>query len=60
MFRERPIAGGGITVSSGGFLNDPLGMTLAPNGDLLTANGGDGLIVETTPDGGGSRSKRRI
>jgi hypothetical protein len=29
----------------------PLGMTLAPNGDILTANGGDGNIVETTPFG---------
>jgi hypothetical protein len=26
-------------------------MTLAPNGDILTANGGDGNVVETTPDG---------
>jgi hypothetical protein len=26
-------------------------MTLAPNGDILTANGGDGNIVETTPSG---------
>jgi hypothetical protein len=38
-------------VSSGGDLNAPLGMTLAPNGDILTANGGDGNIVETTPSG---------
>ena len=33
-------------------LNGPLGMTLAPNGDILTANGGDGNIVETRPFGG--------
>lgn len=26
-------------------------MTVAPNRDILTANGGDGLVVETTPDG---------
>jgi hypothetical protein len=26
-------------------------MALAPNGDVLTANGGDGNIVETTPAG---------
>jgi hypothetical protein len=26
-------------------------MTLAPNGDILTANGNDGLVVETTPFG---------
>ncbi len=42
---------GGLTVSANGFLNAPLGMTLAPNGDILTANGGDGYIVETAPDG---------
>ena len=26
-------------------------MTLAPNGDILTVNAGDGNIVETTPFG---------
>jgi hypothetical protein len=50
-FREFPAGHGGRTVSSGGDLNAPLGMTLAPNGDILTANGGDGNIVETTPGG---------
>ncbi len=50
-FREVPVPNGGRTVSSGGDLNAPLGMTLAPNGDILTANGGDGNIVETTPAG---------
>ncbi|SRR5579884_329827 len=50
-FREFPVQHGGRTVSSGGDLNAPLGMTLAPNGDILTANGGDGNIVETTPAG---------
>jgi hypothetical protein len=44
-------AGMGSHVSAGGELNDPLGMALAPNGDILTANGTDGNIVETTPDG---------
>jgi hypothetical protein len=44
-------AGTGVTVSSGGHLNDPLGMTLAGNGDILTANGDDGFLVETTPAG---------
>ena len=29
----------------------PLGLTIAPNGDILSVNGGDGNIVETTPDG---------
>jgi len=51
MDRRFPFSGGGLTVSSAGFLNGPLGMTLAPNGDILTANGGDGYIVETAPDG---------
>jgi len=32
-------------------LNGPLGLTIAPNGDVLTVNGGDGFIVETTPWG---------
>jgi hypothetical protein len=32
-------------------LNQPLGLALAPNGDILTVNGGDGNIVETTPAG---------
>ena len=50
-FREFPALGGGQTVASGGHLNSPLGMTLAPNGDILTANAGDGNIVETTPAG---------
>jgi hypothetical protein len=50
-FREFPALGGGRTVSSGGDLSGPLGMTLAPNGDILTANAGDGNIVETTPAG---------
>jgi sugar lactone lactonase YvrE len=41
----------GSTVSRGGSLNDPLGMTLAINGNILTANGNDGNLVETTPMG---------
>ena len=41
----------GEVVSSGGALNDPLGLAIAPNGDILTTNGGDGNLVETTPDG---------
>jgi hypothetical protein len=41
----------GVTVTSGGAVNDPLGLAIAPNGDILTTNGGDGNLVETTPDG---------
>ncbi len=44
-------AGIGATVSSGGAINGPLGLAIAPNGDILTANGGDGNLVETTPNG---------
>jgi sugar lactone lactonase YvrE len=51
LFRERAAQNGGRTVFAGSPLNDPLGMTLAPNGDILTANGGDGNIVETSPAG---------
>jgi hypothetical protein len=43
--------GTGTTVSENGALNQPLGLALAPNGDILTVNGGDGNIVETTPAG---------
>lgn len=49
--REFPIRHGGPTVTSGQDLNAPLGMTLAPNRDILTANGGDGNVVETTRGG---------
>jgi hypothetical protein len=44
-------AGTGTTVSGGGALNQPLGLAIAPNGNILTVNGGDGNMVETTPDG---------
>jgi NHL repeat len=50
-FRFFPATGGGRTVFMGTPLNAPLGMTLAPNGDILTANGNDGNVVETTPGG---------
>jgi hypothetical protein len=44
-------AGTGKAVTSGGALSGPLGMAIAPNGDVLTVNGGNGKIVETTPAG---------
>jgi len=49
--RQVALGRGGITVAKGGFLNGPLGLTIAPNGDIVTANGDDGNIVETTPVG---------
>jgi hypothetical protein len=44
-------AGTGFTLSSGGSLNDPLGLVVAPNGHILTVNGNDGLITEITAQG---------
>lgn len=44
-------AGTGFQLTSGGMLNGPLGLAIAPNGDVLTVNGDDGFIVETTPRG---------
>jgi hypothetical protein len=48
---RRHSAGTGAVVTSGGRLNTPLGLIIAPNGHVLTVNGGDGLLVETTPSG---------
>jgi hypothetical protein len=50
-FRHTVLPNAGFTVAEGGHLNNPLGLTLAPNGNILTANAGDGNIVETTPFG---------
>jgi len=50
LFR-RTTAGQGRVVTQGGRLNMPLGLALAPNSNILTVNGGDGRIVETTPGG---------
>ncbi len=41
----------GADLTAGGSLNGPLGIAIAPNGDVLSVNAGDGLIVETTPGG---------
>jgi hypothetical protein len=38
-------------LSAGGALDAPLGMTLAPNGDLVVVNGNNGNAVEITPAG---------
>ena len=51
MTRTTTLAGGGVTVAHGGPVNDPLGLTIAPNGNIVSANGGDGRVVETTPAG---------
>jgi hypothetical protein len=44
-------AGPGFTVSRGHHLNSPLGLVVAPGGDILTVNSGDGHLVEITPFG---------
>lgn len=49
--RTAPAPAGGATVTEGGHLKEPLGLVLAPNGDIVTTNAGDGNIVETTPAG---------
>ncbi len=38
-------------LSAGGALDAPLGMTLAPNGDLVVVNGNNGNAVEISPAG---------
>ena len=43
--------GRGTTVTRGRALVAPLGLALAPNGDLVSANAGNGNLVETTPHG---------
>lgn len=44
-------AGTGRDLTAAGALNTPLGLILAPNGDVLSVNAGDGRIVETQPSG---------
>ena len=55
--RTTPLRRGGRTVAVGGMLNDPLGLAIAPEGDIVTMNGADGSAVETTPDGRTAASK---
>jgi hypothetical protein len=44
-------AGSGATLTQGGTLNFPLGLIVGPNGNVLTVNGGDGIITEISPWG---------
>jgi DNA-binding beta-propeller fold protein YncE len=44
-------AGPGFTVSQGHHLKGELGLVVAPGGDILTVNGGNGNLVEVTPSG---------
>jgi hypothetical protein len=50
--RRTTSAGTGTTVSARKNINGPLGLALAPNGNILVTNGGDGKIVETMPTTG--------
>lgn len=54
--RTRP-SPAGMVLSSGGSLNDPLGLTVAPNGHILVVNGNDGFITEITARGAQIASK---
>ena len=49
--RTTAVSADSSVVTSGGYLNGPLGMTLAPNGDVIATNGNDGNAVEITPAG---------
>lgn len=58
--RTSILAGGAKTVAKGGMLNDPLGLAIAPNGDVVTMNGADGNAVETTPGGHRAATKSLV
>jgi len=49
--RTSPVTAVAGTLSTGGALDAPLGMTIAPNGDLVVVNGNNGNAVEITPAG---------
>ncbi len=53
-------AGEGATISKGGTFNVPLGLAIAPNGNILSVNGGDGFLVETKVDGHHGRQIRKV
>ncbi|WP_236654778.1 hypothetical protein [Streptacidiphilus anmyonensis] len=48
---RRDTAGTGRVVTSGGALNGPLGLAVAPHDEILTVNSGDGNLVDTAADG---------
>jgi hypothetical protein len=49
--RTSAITATGGSLSMGGALSAPLGMAIAPNGDLIVVNGNNGNAVEITPAG---------
>jgi hypothetical protein len=50
VFRDTS-AGTGAIVTQGGSLNDPLGLAVSQDGNILSANGNNGFLVVTTPNG---------
>jgi hypothetical protein len=44
-------AGTGTTITQGGRLNDPLGLTVLTDGRILTVNGNNGFLLGFTPSG---------
>jgi hypothetical protein len=44
-------AGIGASVTQGGSLDDPLGLAVSLDGNILTVNGNNGFLIETTPNG---------
>ncbi len=52
--------GTGRTISQGGALNVPLGLAIAPNGNILTVNGGDGFMVEIRANGHRGHQVRKV
>jgi hypothetical protein len=50
VFRDTS-AGTGAIVTQGGSLNDPLGLTVSQDGNILAVNGNNGFLVVTTPNG---------
>jgi len=49
--RTSPASPGTRILATGRALNGPLGLTLAPDGDLIAVNGNNGMAVEITPGG---------
>jgi len=41
----------GRTLTMAGSLDDPLGLTVDPDGHIITVNGNDGFATEITPHG---------
>jgi len=52
--------GTGKTVSTGRALNDPLGLAIAPSGDILTVNGANGFMVFTRLKGNHGHQIRKV